>query len=194
VYAPIFLQHHTCQAGEVLPIPPGVPHAHLVGEAAEIMVSSDNVIRAGLTPKYIDRQALVEAVVYGEGERERERETPLVAVSDTKSVLEYRMTDYGLGLGLIRRGVSDGMDLHRYSDASGVILSLFEGAYILTEGERSERVEGPCHIYLDTKTLALKGAAGERETLQLQPCTEGERDGEEDVSPFVGMISYGYSV
>lgn len=30
------------------------PHAYLQGVALEVMANSDNVLRAGLTPKYID--------------------------------------------------------------------------------------------------------------------------------------------
>lgn len=36
----------------------GIPHAYLEGAGVEIMASSDNVIRAGLTPKHIDLDEL----------------------------------------------------------------------------------------------------------------------------------------
>lgn len=35
-------------------IPSGVPHAYISGECIEVMACSDNVIRAGLTPKHVD--------------------------------------------------------------------------------------------------------------------------------------------
>ena len=35
------------------------PHAYLQGVALEVMANSDNVLRAGLTPKYIDIPELV---------------------------------------------------------------------------------------------------------------------------------------
>ncbi len=37
----------------------GTPHAYLQGTGLEIMANSDNVLRAGLTPKYIDVDELV---------------------------------------------------------------------------------------------------------------------------------------
>ena len=43
-------------------IPAGVPHAYLKGNIVECMASSDNVIRAGLTPKFKDIPALLEVV------------------------------------------------------------------------------------------------------------------------------------
>ena len=40
--------------GEALYLPAGNIHAHLSGTGIELMAASDNVLRGGLTPKYID--------------------------------------------------------------------------------------------------------------------------------------------
>ncbi|WP_291526479.1 mannose-6-phosphate isomerase, class I [Bifidobacterium sp. UBA744] len=40
--------------GESVFIPAGLPHAYIRGTAAEIMTNSDNVLRAGMTPKHKD--------------------------------------------------------------------------------------------------------------------------------------------
>ena len=50
--------------GEGLFIGPSVPHAYLEGELAECMANSDNVIRAGLTPKYRDVATLLDIADY----------------------------------------------------------------------------------------------------------------------------------
>ncbi len=42
----------------------GVPHAYLGGQNVEIMANSDNVFRAGLTPKHVDIEALLEHLVF----------------------------------------------------------------------------------------------------------------------------------
>ena len=42
------------EAGEACFLPPNSPHAYLQGVGLECMTNSDNVIRAGLTPKLID--------------------------------------------------------------------------------------------------------------------------------------------
>ena len=42
----------------------GVPHAYLEGQNVEIMANSDNVFRAGLTPKHMDIDALLEHLVF----------------------------------------------------------------------------------------------------------------------------------
>jgi mannose-6-phosphate isomerase len=50
------LMHHVSLAqGEALFVDAGVVHAYLEGMGLEVMLPSDNVIRAGLTTKYIDR-------------------------------------------------------------------------------------------------------------------------------------------
>jgi len=48
--------------GDAVYIPPHVPHAYLCGDLAECMTNSDNVIRAGLTPKFIDRESFLKIV------------------------------------------------------------------------------------------------------------------------------------
>lgn len=58
--APLILQLRRLAPGEGIHLPAGVPHAYLHGAGVELMGASDNVVRGGLTPKHIDRQALVE--------------------------------------------------------------------------------------------------------------------------------------
>jgi len=48
-------------------IGPNVPHAYLDGDLVECMACSDNVIRAGLTSKYTDKDALVETLLFESG-------------------------------------------------------------------------------------------------------------------------------
>jgi mannose-6-phosphate isomerase len=54
------------QPGEAVFIGPNCPHAYLDGDLVECMASSDNVIRAGLTPKYKDTTTLLQTVSYAE--------------------------------------------------------------------------------------------------------------------------------
>ncbi len=50
----LLLNHITLQRGEVLYLPAGNIHAYLRGLGIEVMASSDNVLRGGLTPKHVD--------------------------------------------------------------------------------------------------------------------------------------------
>jgi mannose-6-phosphate isomerase len=50
----LLLNRVTLSAGEALYLPAGNIHAYLKGLGVELMAASDNVLRGGLTPKYID--------------------------------------------------------------------------------------------------------------------------------------------
>jgi mannose-6-phosphate isomerase len=52
--------------GEGIFQPAGLPHAYLEGQNVELMANSDNVLRAGLTDKYIDVPELLKHVQYQE--------------------------------------------------------------------------------------------------------------------------------
>lgn len=47
--------------------PAGCLHAYLRGANVELMANSDNVLRGGLTPKYVDVPALLESLTFEEG-------------------------------------------------------------------------------------------------------------------------------
>jgi phosphomannomutase len=56
------LQLLRLEPGEAIFLPAGVPHAYLRGAGVELMASSDNVLRAGLTPKHVDAAELLRVV------------------------------------------------------------------------------------------------------------------------------------
>ena len=62
VLSPLFLNLFDLSPGEAVYVPAGELHAYLSGVAVEIMASSDNVLRAGLTPKHVDIPELLKLV------------------------------------------------------------------------------------------------------------------------------------
>ncbi|WP_265522588.1 mannose-6-phosphate isomerase, class I [Oerskovia flava] len=56
----LMLNRVTLEPGESMFVPAGDVHAYLSGCAVEVMASSDNVLRAGLTSKRVDVDALLE--------------------------------------------------------------------------------------------------------------------------------------
>lgn len=48
--------------GEAIFTPAGIPHAYIKGNIIECMANSDNVVRAGLTPKFKDINTLIEMI------------------------------------------------------------------------------------------------------------------------------------
>lgn len=59
-----FLNHIKLSPGEAMFLSANVPHAYLDGNCIECMACSDNVVRAGLTPKLIDVPTLCEMLEY----------------------------------------------------------------------------------------------------------------------------------
>lgn len=60
--AALLLNRITLAPGEALFLPAGNVHAYLSGLAVEVMASSDNVLRAGLTAKHVDSAELLSVV------------------------------------------------------------------------------------------------------------------------------------
>lgn len=60
--AALLLNRRSLHPGEALHLKAGTMHAYLCGTGVEVMGSSDNVLRGGLTTKHIDASALVQVV------------------------------------------------------------------------------------------------------------------------------------
>ncbi|MCW8329185.1 mannose-6-phosphate isomerase, class I [Photobacterium sp. SDRW27] len=59
LFSPLMLNVLTLQPGEAMFLDACTPHAYIKGTGLEIMANSDNVLRAGLTPKHMDIAELV---------------------------------------------------------------------------------------------------------------------------------------
>lgn len=70
VAAPLLLDLVHLQAGQILFVPAGAPHAYLHGLGVEIMGNSDNVLRAGLTHKPVAVEELLH-IVHGDSRPQR---------------------------------------------------------------------------------------------------------------------------
>ncbi len=64
VVTSLLLNPVTLQPGEAMFVPAGGVHAYLSGVGVEVMASSDNVLRAGLTAKHVDVPELLANVDY----------------------------------------------------------------------------------------------------------------------------------
>eukprot|EP00271_Cylindrocystis_brebissonii_P014548 TRINITY_DN35911_c0_g1_i1.p1 TRINITY_DN35911_c0_g1~~TRINITY_DN35911_c0_g1_i1.p1 ORF type:complete len:482 (-),score=87.42 TRINITY_DN35911_c0_g1_i1:1259-2704(-) len=67
IFAIYFLNYLTLGVGEAIYLAANEPHAYLLGECIECMAASDNVVRAGLTPKYRDTDNLCSMLTYNQG-------------------------------------------------------------------------------------------------------------------------------
>lgn len=67
IFCTFLLNISTLSPGEALFLQANEPHAYLEGEILECMASSDNVVRAGLTPKLRDTDTLISMCTYQSG-------------------------------------------------------------------------------------------------------------------------------
>ncbi|KAG6614012.1 Mannose-6-phosphate isomerase, class I [Phytophthora cinnamomi] len=66
-FCPFLLNYITLEPGEAMFLDANEPHAYLSGDCVECMACSDNVVRAGLTPKFIDKETLHSMLTYHTG-------------------------------------------------------------------------------------------------------------------------------
>ncbi|WP_143869777.1 mannose-6-phosphate isomerase, class I [Catenovulum sediminis] len=64
IFFPLILNLFELSPGQAIFLGAGCPHAYLKGTGIEIMANSDNVLRGGLTQKYMDRAELVKVTQY----------------------------------------------------------------------------------------------------------------------------------
>ncbi len=93
VFAPFLLKLIHLRPGEALHVRPGMLHSYVSGHAVEIMSSSDNVLRAGLTPKHVDVEELLEIVSF---EPFDGKKTPLRRISGTDAFLDVKSSEFSL--------------------------------------------------------------------------------------------------
>lgn len=66
VYAPFFLNSVRLEPGEALAVGEGQLHSYVEGMCFELMTSSDNTLRGGLTDKYINKEELYNVIRFRE--------------------------------------------------------------------------------------------------------------------------------
>lgn len=64
IFCVFFLNHFTLNPGQAVFLAANEPHAYLQGSCIECMATSDNVVRAGLTPKHRDVEVLCSMLTY----------------------------------------------------------------------------------------------------------------------------------
>lgn len=65
-----FLNYLKLEPSEAIYLGANEPHAYISGDCIEVMACSDNVVRAGLTPKFIDVDTLCSMLIYKGGKPE----------------------------------------------------------------------------------------------------------------------------
>lgn len=112
--------------GESAYTPDGQVHAYISGTAIELMNPSDNVMRAGLTPKHIDEEELIKILGERQDSPTIQRPTP---ISD--GAAEYSMWDKRLSV--THLVVAEGQEIEL--PLSGVATALCTGGTVVVRDE-----------------------------------------------------------
>ena len=92
IFCTFLLNISSLNPDEALFLQANEPHAYLEGEILECMASSDNVVRAGLTPKLRDTETLISMCTYQSGS-ERGRLEPTAWTKSTPESVEALLYD-----------------------------------------------------------------------------------------------------
>lgn len=127
----LMLNRVTLAPGESMFVPSGHVHAYLSGCAVEVMASSDNVLRAGLTSKLVDVDALLECATCTPGPAARPR-----LVDDGSGLVTYRppVAEFALRAGPVTGAVP-------LPDAGPRVVLCLDGVVTLAEGLGAGAVE-----------------------------------------------------
>ncbi|GAA5815451.1 hypothetical protein MFLAVUS_008961 [Mucor flavus] len=77
VFSSLLLNYISMEPGQAIFLGANEPHAYLSGDCVECMATSDNVVRAGLTPKFKDVDVLVDMLTYQYGSAESRKMAPI---------------------------------------------------------------------------------------------------------------------
>eukprot|EP00035_Acanthoeca_spectabilis_P023193 m.448212 g.448212 ORF g.448212 m.448212 type:complete len:419 (-) comp19630_c0_seq1:90-1346(-) len=119
--------------GEALFLGPNEPHAYLFGDCVECMATSDNVVRAGLTPKFKDVDYLVEMLTYrAEGAEEQVERGVVDKDTPTRTVYRTPVPEFDIARMSVPAGSSTA--LTAVAGPSIVIVTAGSGTAELIQG------------------------------------------------------------
>lgn len=104
ILAPLILNTVELEPGEAMFLHAETPHAYVEGTALEVMASSDNVLRAGLTPKHIDVTELIANTRFEPIAPERLKLTPIE--KEERLHFSVPVDDFALDILMVKPTVS----------------------------------------------------------------------------------------
>ncbi|EMN3917749.1 TPA: mannose-6-phosphate isomerase [Citrobacter amalonaticus] len=129
LFSPLLLNVVKLNPGEAMFLFAETPHAYLQGVALEVMANSDNVLRAGLTPKYIDIPELVANVKFDAKPANQLLTTPVKNGAELDFPIP--VDDFAFSLHALSAEETT------IDQQSAAILFCVEGEAVLSKGEQS---------------------------------------------------------
>ncbi|KAG5885201.1 hypothetical protein JTB14_012225 [Gonioctena quinquepunctata] len=126
-----FLNYLTLQPSEAIYLGPNEPHAYISGDCVENMACSDNVVRAGLTPKLVDVDTLCSMLIY-KGENREDKLFKPDAEGEFTRVYKPPVQDFAVAEIKIPTSLSEFKSVKR---SSASIFIVIEGRANFKDGE-----------------------------------------------------------
>ncbi|MFT4187102.1 MAG: mannose-6-phosphate isomerase, class I [Aeromicrobium sp.] len=147
----LMLNRLTLQPGEAAFLGAGIIHAHLRGMCIEVMTSSDNVLRAGLTAKHVEPDALVTCLERGMSRLAR---IAPEAVGTETEVFAPEVEEFALAVTQVAAADAAGTVLH---GGGHRIVLCTGGAVVLVSagGERAPLVRGDS-VYVTPEETSVR--------------------------------------
>jgi mannose-6-phosphate isomerase len=133
VFSPILLNLVCLEPGQAMFLPAGELHAYLDGVGIELMANSDNVLRGGLTPKYIDMPELLNVLNF------EEREVNILEtkqINECEWVYESHADEFILSIIHLKQGIRYNSPAHRSIE----ILLCTNGKATITDLGKNDKV------------------------------------------------------
>lgn len=142
LFSPLLLNVVTLKPGQAMYLDACTPHAYVRGTGLEIMANSDNVLRAGLTPKYIDVAELLDCTRC----LPKPDDQILLAPHLEGAVQHFEVPVPDFTFSVYPAGE------HALTTASAEILLAIDGTVTLQQGEQSLRLEKGQSVFVPAAT------------------------------------------
>jgi mannose-6-phosphate isomerase len=149
VLAALLMNRITLRPGDALFMPAGNLHAYLSGGGVEIMANSDNVMRGGLTPKYINVDELLAILDFTPGFRGL-----ITPVEESRGLWRYPTPAPEFALWRIQ---TQGEPVVVPAGTSGRILLVTEGAITATDSAKLDLVRGEAALLSASEEAVVTG-------------------------------------
>jgi mannose-6-phosphate isomerase len=139
------------ETGQAVFLGANVPHAYICGDIIECMATSDNVVRAGLTPKLRDVPTLVDMLTYEAGPADKQKLQPSEFNRDPATLIyDPPIEEFSV---LRVHLAKDELTTHRPIDGPSIV--------IITNGEALIKWEGSGSIPVARGDVVFLGAGVE---------------------------------
>lgn len=156
VFCAFMLNYVVMEPGDAIFLAAGEPHAYVSGDIVECMATSDNVIRAGLTPKLRDIPNLVTGLTYGAGDARRHLVKPSpFGASDYTTLYDPPIPEFSV----LRVALpTNAKETHRPIDGPSIAIVTEGNGVVEWDGERLDVSQGDVlFVGADTELQIVAG-------------------------------------